>query len=190
MALAGPPTSIQRTHFVYGPVSEDCFSVDVLLGYEAPHAAVVGLVPMIAEHVVVAGLDVHRWISPMIQVLRQNVILVKGLVVDVNNTTPNLDDVTRHSDHALDVRLRGIEGIPENDNILPLDFFDPVDELVDEDALLVDQLRQHAGPFDFDRLVEENDDHDRCADGEKDVAGPSANFADYVRQCCIACLSR
>src|SRR5215813_12271118 len=56
MATAGPPTSIQTTHLIYRPVSENGFAVDVLLGHKAPHAAVIGLVSMVAENVVMTGL--------------------------------------------------------------------------------------------------------------------------------------
>src|SRR6266850_813989 len=190
MALAGPPTSVQRSHFVDRPISENGFSVDVLLRDEAPHAAVVGLVPVIAQHVVVTWLDVYRRIGSMVHVLGQYVVLIERLVIDVNNAAADFDDVARHANYALDVGLRRIKWIPENDDVLSLNLFDPVNELVDEDTFLVDQLGQHAGPFDFDGLVQKNNDHDRRADGEKDVAGPSADFADHVRQWCTACLRR
>src|SRR5262249_52660600 len=59
LAMAGPPTSIQATHLIYWPVSENGFAVDVLLRHEAPHAAVVRLVSMVAQNIVMTGLDIH-----------------------------------------------------------------------------------------------------------------------------------
>ena len=55
---------------------------------------------------------------------------------------------------------------------------DAINELVNEDAFLIDQLRQHAGAFNLHRLIQENDDQNGSADREKYVAGPAANFAD------------
>src|SRR5690349_8865587 len=134
------PTSIERTHFVDRPISEDSFSVNVLFGYETPHTAVVGLIAVIAQNIVVSRLDIDWRICSMVQIFGQDVVLIKRLVIDVHDTAPDFDDIARHSDDALDVRLRGIERIPKHDDILTLNLFDPVNELVNENTLLVDQF--------------------------------------------------
>src|SRR5256885_235430 len=143
MALAGPPTSIQTTHLVDWPISEDSFSVDVFFRYQAPHAAVVRLIPVIAQNIVVARLNIYRRIGSMVHILRKDVVLIERLVVHLNNSAPDFNDVSGHANHALDIGLGWVEGIPKNNNIFPLNLLDAVDEFVDEDSLLVDQFRQH-----------------------------------------------
>src|SRR5215813_5854294 len=49
-------TSVQATHFVHRPVSEHRFAVNVFLRYKPPHTAVVGLIAVIAQNIVMAGL--------------------------------------------------------------------------------------------------------------------------------------
>src|SRR5260370_34682370 len=117
MALAGPPISIQGSHFIYGPISEDGFPVDVLLRHEPPHAAVVGLIPVISEDIVVARLDVYGRIGSMVQVLGQDIVLVKRPVIDINDAAADFNDIARHANDALDVGHRRIAWIPENDDM-------------------------------------------------------------------------
>src|ERR1051326_7799589 len=140
--MPGSP-SVQRSHLVDRPISKDGLAVDVLLGDEPPHAAVVGLITVVAQHVKVAGLDVYRRIGSMVHELRQDVILIKRLVVDINNTTAHFNDVPGHPHDALDIGLCGIQRIPENDNIFTLNLFDPVNELVDENPFLVNDVPGH-----------------------------------------------
>ena len=93
---------------------------------------------MIAQNIVMARLNVDGRIGPTVHILGQDVVFIKRLVVDINNSTPDFNDISGHANNALDVGLRRIEGIPKNNNIFALDFFDPVDEFVDENPLLVD----------------------------------------------------
>src|SRR2546430_5372400 len=99
MALAGPSTSIQTTHFVDWPISEDSFSVDIFFRYEAPHAAVVRLIPVIAQNIVVARLNVYRRGGPMVHVLGEDVGFIQRLVVHLNNSTPGPHHIPRHAHH-------------------------------------------------------------------------------------------
>src|ERR1700676_5716907 len=64
--------------------------------------------------------------------------------------------VAGHPDHPFDEGLRRITGEPEHYRVAPVDVGDAeaVGELVDENALLIDQRRHHAGAFDAHRLVE------------------------------------
>src|SRR5579883_350185 len=177
--VSGPPaTSIEATHFIDRPVSENGFPVDVFLRYLSPHAAVVGLIPVVAENVIVTGLDRYRRIGAVIQEFRQEIGLIQLLVVHVDDSAANLNDIAGHADHPLDVGFRRIERVPEHDNVLPLDLFNVVDELVDENAFLVNEFREHAGSFNLYRLIQENNDQNSRADGEEYIAGPSANFSD------------
>src|SRR5215510_8280303 len=102
--MAGPPTSIQRSHLIYRPISEDGFAVDVLLGNKSPHAAVVGLIPVVAENVVVARLNINRRVRTMIHEFGQDVVFSQRLVIDVNSSALYFHDITGHSDDAFDVR--------------------------------------------------------------------------------------
>src|SRR5439155_23926813 len=61
-------TLIQTTHLAYRPVSENRFTVDIFLRHQSPHAAVVGLVAVIPENVIVAGLDINGRVGAMIEV--------------------------------------------------------------------------------------------------------------------------
>src|SRR5881394_1365831 len=97
------PGSIQGSHFVDGPISEYGFTVNVLLRNEAPHAAVVGLITVVAQNVEVAGLDINRGIGAVIHELGQDVILIQRLVVDVNHAAADFNNIAGHADDALDV---------------------------------------------------------------------------------------
>ena len=56
----------------------------------------------------------------------------------------------------------------------------PVDELVDENAVLIGQGRHHASTLDLYRLVEEEDDHDGDDDGESKIARPIKDGAERI----------
>src|SRR5215813_2063837 len=103
MALAGPPTSIQRSHLINGPIPEDGFAVYVFFRYQPPHPAIVGLVAVIAENIVVTGFHINGWIGAVIEIFRQDVVLVERLFVDVDDAALDLHDVTRHTNDAFDV---------------------------------------------------------------------------------------
>src|SRR5207247_5456910 len=112
MAMAGPPTSIQATHLVDWPISEDGFSVDVFFRDETPHAAVVGLIPVIAQNIVMARLNVDGRIGPTVHILGQDVVFIKRLVVDINNSAPAFDYISGHASIALEVGRCRIQGMP------------------------------------------------------------------------------
>src|SRR5437899_10964707 len=99
MAMAGPPTSIQATHLVDWPISEDGFSVDVFFRDETPHAAVVGLIPVIAQNIVMARLNVDGRIGPTVHILGKDVVLIKRLVVELNHSNPHVDDMSGHGNN-------------------------------------------------------------------------------------------
>src|SRR5271167_1152655 len=69
-----------------------------------------------------------------------------------------------------------VQGIPEYDNVPPLDRLEAINKLIDENPLLIGKERSHAGAFHFYGLIEENDD-DKCQpNGDKEVARPNTNF--------------
>ena len=60
----------------------------------------------------------------------------------------------------------------EDDHIAAFDIADAeaVCKFIDKDALLVGESRHHAGAFDFYRLINKDDQHDRDQDGKRQIA--------------------
>ena len=82
------------------------------------------------------------------------------------------DTVAGQRDHPLDVALFRVARIVEDHHVAAMDGRDVVDELVDEEAVVVLQARQHAGAFHAHRLVEEHDDEDGHGRRDDNVADP------------------
>src|SRR5215813_1364806 len=114
-----------------------------------------------------AGLNVDWRVCAMVQELRKDVGFIKFLVIHEDFAAFDFNHIAGHADDALDIGLRWIERIPENNNVPTLNLFNPVNEFVDEDPFLVDELRQHARTFDLNRLIQENDDENRRSDRKK-----------------------
>ena len=119
----------------------------------------------------------------MIFVFRIEIGLVQFLIVHVDGAAADFNDIAGHSDDTFDIRLRGIERIPEHDDIFACDSFDSINKLIDEYPFLIKQFRQHACAFDLNGLVKEDDDQDRRADCEKYITGPAANLANDRWHC-------
>src|SRR5581483_504567 len=122
----------------------------------SPGAAVVGSVAVIAEYVVVIGLDLHRGVAHAIAVLLRNQIFAIDLPVDQDYTLPDLHYIAGQADYALYVGLSGIQRKPEDYDISPVDLLEVVNKFVDEDPLLVAKPGHHAGAFHLHRLVQED----------------------------------
>src|SRR5215469_15992403 len=131
---------------------------------------------MIAHNKVAVGRNPGRGIVADIGILWRNVGLRNFMAIDVDNATTNLDGFSGKGDDALNKGFGTIKGIPEYDDIASIDGLKTVDELIDEDALLIGEERGHAGAFDFYGLIEEDDDDQREANGDEQVASPDANF--------------
>ena len=95
---------------------------------------------------------------------------------DVDDALANFHGFAGQADDALDEGFGAVQRIPEDDDVAALDGLEAVDKFVDEDALLVGEQRRHAGAFDFHGLVQEDDDDQREADGDEQVARPDTNF--------------
>ena len=63
-------------------------------------------------------------------------------------------------DHSLDKALARVAWVAEHDNVSAFDAFQPVHQLVDDNALLVFQPRLHAAAFYFYRLINKQDDEE------------------------------
>src|ERR1700749_1119300 len=131
---------------------------------------------MISHHKVAVLGDLGCGEIGQIFVLRRYVWLGERHTVHVYDSFANLYHFARQRDDALDERFRAIERIPEDDHVAALDGLKAVNKLVDEDALLIGKQRRHAGAFDFYRLIEEDDDDEREADRDKEIASPDANL--------------
>jgi hypothetical protein len=138
---------------------------------------------VVAHHKVAILGNAERAKVAHVFVLRGHIRLINGVAVDVDDPLPNLDAFPRQSDDAFDERFRMVERIPENYNVAPLDRFEPIDKLIDENALLVGKQGSHAGTFDFYRLIEEHNDDEREADGDQQIARPNTDFISQGMGC-------
>src|SRR5690349_18190637 len=99
----------------------------------------------------------HRAI---VEVFAGNVCFFDGMAVDVDLPFDDTNTVSGNANHTLDVALRWIKRIMKDNDIASLDRLKLVNELVDEDALLVLQTRQHAGAFHTHWLIKK--DNEEC----------------------------
>src|SRR6266704_7017889 len=124
---------------------------------------------MIAHDEVHVTRNSYRTIVAQVFVLRWNVWFRERLAVHINDAAANLYHFVGQRNDAFDERLAAIERIPEDNHVAALNRLKPINKLVDEDALLVGEQRRHAGAFHFDRLIQENDDDEREADGDEQI---------------------
>jgi len=118
---------------------------------------------VIAEDKVGIALDAGGRHGLVVPVGLGDVVFGQGATVDEDRAVINFHGVTGQADHTFDVRLGLIGGIVKHDQVSTVDLADAraVNELVDEDALLVRQRGHHTGAFDFNRLVNEQDEDGR-----------------------------
>ena len=131
---------------------------------------------MVAQDVIVVGLDVSRGIALMVQVFGRDVRFLQRRAVDVNPPVAYTDELSRQPDHALDVRLRGVERVLEHDDVPAFDGLETVYKLIDEDPLMILQAGHHAGALHLHRLVEENNHHEGQKHCQDQVAEPIAGL--------------
>src|SRR5580698_6646243 len=110
-----------------------------------------------------------------IYVVAGNVVFIKRLSVHVNLAAFDADSVPGNSNDALDVTLRRVARIAEDNDVAALNGLPAIDELVDEDAFLVFEAGHHAGAFNLHRLVEKNDDESRDRKRDQQIARPDRN---------------
>ena len=119
---------------------------------------------MIAHHVIAVGRQHQRRHRPRIAEPRRHIRLRQQPAVHIHPTFINAQSIAGPRDHALDVTLLRIARVIEHHYIAAADLLEVIRKLVDEDAILVLQTRQHAGALYPHRLVEKRDDEER--DGE------------------------
>lgn len=102
------------------------------------------------------------------------------VAVDVNLPVPHLHHLVWKAHDPFNEGLGGILRVPEHNHISSFDLTKVVDELVDEDSLLVCQVRLHAGTFDLNRLDNENHNQDGCQRRKKDVSSPDPQLTKNI----------
>src|SRR5215470_13636103 len=158
------------------PICEDGAAVNEAAGNRAENARIVGTDAMVAHHKIHVMWNAHGTVVAQILILRRDVRFRKLLTVHIDNPAANLHDFTWQRDDPLNEGLAAVQRIPENDYVTARNWFESIDKLVDEDALLVGKKRRHAGAFDLHRLIQKNDDDEREANRDQKVAGPDSNF--------------
>src|ERR1700730_5632501 len=131
---------------------------------------------MIAHDKIFVAGYLYGTISRRVNILRRDVRLFETFPVNVNASPANLHFIAGQPDNPLDKRFRAVQGIPEDDHVSTSNGLEMIHEFVDENPLLIREQRSHAGAFDFNRLVEEDDDDHRQAERDDQVAGPNAQF--------------
>ena len=95
------------------------------------------------------------------------VVLILILAANCLDVYKRQDVVAGNTDHALDVALRSVSRIAEDDDVAALDRLPTIHELVDEDALLVLEAGHHAGAFHLHRLVEKDNNERGDSEGDQ-----------------------
>ena len=132
---------------------------------------------MIAHHVIRVRRQ-HDWRrrSHIAKTLR-HIRLRDVDAIHVDATVVDFETISGQCDHALDVALGRVLWVIEDDNVAAADVLEVIHKLVDEDAVLILQPRQHAGAFDPHRLIEERNDEECHGERNEDVARPDRDRA-------------
>jgi len=160
------------TDLLHGPVDKGGFAVDEGAVYGAEVAGVAGDGAVVAHDEVLVGGDDHLGLGAVVGEAEGDVGLDEGVVVDEDAAVVDAELVAGGGDDALDVALGLVVGIEEDDDIAAVDLADVVGELINEEAVFILELGEHAGAFDAHRLIEEGDDEGGDQDGDDDVAKP------------------
>src|ERR1700733_4308493 len=159
------------------PVDKCCLAVDEAAIHGTEIAAVARDRAMVAHHVVAMRRQHDRRYRSHVAKTLRHIRFRDSIAVHVDASLVDLQTVAGQRDDALDVALRRIAWIVENDDIAAADVFKVIDEFVDKDAVLIMQARQHAGAFDTHRLVEKGDDEECHSERDENVARPNDHGA-------------
>src|SRR2546423_7506603 len=158
------------------PIGKDSPSVDKAARHGAEYTRVIGTNTVVAHHKIHVSRHANRAIVAHVFVLRRDIGFRQWSSVNINNSLANLNGLARQAHHALDKGLRAVQGVPKHNYVAPLDGLKAVYKLVDEDALLVREQRRHAGAFDLNGLIQEDDNDQSETDGNEQIARPDTNF--------------
>ena len=90
--------------------------------------------------------------------LLRNIRLIQQLAIDINIAMVDAEPISGNGDYSLDIAFLLIARVTENHDVARLDGCEVVDEFIDEEAILIDQAREHAGALDANGLIEEGND--------------------------------
>src|SRR6516164_4007954 len=121
---------------------------------------------MISRHKVTVRRNYHFRIGTLVLVSARDIIFVQQFAVYINSPGIDFDMVSGESHDALDETLRGIARITKDYDVSSLNRLQTVHKLIHEDTFLIFERRHHARAFDFDRLIEEDDDE--AGNGQRD----------------------
>src|SRR5947209_17385608 len=113
----------------------------------------------------------------IVEVFTGDISFFQRTAVHVYLPLDNMHTVPRQADYTLDIALRRIEGVMEDNDVATLDRLQLVDELVDEDAFLILQAGEHARAFHANRLIKKDDKERRETQSKKKVATPTPEHA-------------
>jgi len=167
----------KRPEMIDRPISKYCAAVNEAAGHRTENARIVGADAVIAHHEIVVTWHAQRTEIAEVLVLRRHVGSASGspstytIPWRISTTSPGRPTTRLMKD------LVRSSGYPEDDHVAALDGLKAINKFVDEDAFLVGEQRGHAGAFDFYRLIEEDDDDQRQANGDEQIARPNTNFS-------------
>src|SRR3974390_564899 len=171
-----PPTGqgslMQFAEIRHRPVAEDRLAVNESLVHGPEVATVVGEIAMIAEDKIGVRRNDDLGKRPHVFVGRRHIIFGGNLSVDVHQPVIDADAIAGQSNDTLDVALRGVSGVVEDDDVAAVNGLQPIDELVNEHSLLVGKSGHHAGAFDLYGLVEEDNEEHRNGERNEDITKP------------------
>ena len=167
---------LNKAEPIDGPVTEDCFPVDQVLCDKAPVTAVIAGIAMISQNKILSGRNRDFIKGPTILELWTDIRLTDSEAIYIDGASPDFHFVSRQSQHSLYKGFAAVSRIPEDHNVAPADVRESINKAVDEDPLLVHQVRLHARALDFDRLDHKNDDENRYGKSDEDIAEPGFYF--------------
>jgi hypothetical protein len=127
---------------------------------------------MIPQNKIMTGRNHHGTERFVIPECRTQIWLLQPGIVHINRSGPDLNFISRDSKHPFDKGLGAITGVPEHDNIPPMNLLKPVNKPVYKNPLLVHEPWLHAGALDFHRLDHKDYDKYRDREGKEDIAEP------------------
>ena len=164
---------------VPGPVDEEGPALDLVALDEAPVAAVLAVVPVVAHHEVGVRRHLHRRaladaeaLLPLPpRVVDRAAARLRGLAVHVDLLVLDVEVLAADRDDPLDEVARLVHRVLEDDDVAPLRSREPVDELVDQDVVAHQEGRDHRAGGDLERLDDERPDEQREQHRDEDRLG-------------------
>ena len=129
---------------------------------------------MVAQHIIFARRDHAQRRRNMVAIRFWHIRLVEQSLVYRNLSVRDLDLVSWYANNPLDEGFLRIAREPKHYSIAALDVGNSkaIGKLIDENALLIHQRRHHAGAFDADRLIQEQNHYDRNQHADGQITQP------------------